>query len=372
MGTGVLTAYYWEDEDPDLRLNPGVAHPGAGLEAMVAAEPRLRGHVLFATSGSRGCPKIVCLAKSGVRTAAQWVNRHLGCGVEDCWLLTLPVFHVGGFGLLARVAVAGGRLEVVPGRWEAARFVAHAKQSRATVVSLVPTQVHDLVTEGFRSPESIRIAVIGGGRLQPVLRARAEELGWPVRESYGMTETAAQVATQRSSGDAEGWLPVIPDWEVRSHAGQIWLRGEPLLTAYLECQADGSWQIRDPRDEAGWFGTGDLGELDSEGRLRVQGRAGRVVKILGELVDLERLDLILAELSPDGGTVLEAVEDARAGWRVILVSEREKAEAQKLADQMNERIAPFERITEVRTVARLRRSPLGKRLPQAETPDSNS
>jgi len=281
MGADLLTEDYWEDDTPDLRLNPGVSHPGAGLEGAVAAEPRLRGHVLFATSGSSGRPKIVCLAKSGVCTAARWVNRHLGCGPDDCWLLTLPVFHVGGFGLLARVKVAGGRLEVVPGRWEAARFVFHAKQSRATVVSLVPTQVHDLVSEGHRSPEALRIAVIGGGRLQPGLRARAVELGWPVRESYGMTETAAQVATQLSSGEPDGWMPVIPDWQVRIEEGQIQLRGEPLLTSYLERQEGGSWQWREARDEAGWFSTGDLGELDQGGRLRVEGRAGRVGKDSG-------------------------------------------------------------------------------------------
>jgi len=96
------------------------------------------------------------------------------------------------------------------------------------------------------------------------------------------------------------------------------------------------------------------------------------VKILGELVDLERLEVTLAEVCPERDAVLEAVEDARAGWRLILVSEKKKAEAQRIADQVNERLAPFERISEVRTVVRLRRSELGKRLPQAETPDSNS
>jgi acyl-CoA synthetase (AMP-forming)/AMP-acid ligase II len=187
-----------------------------------------------------------------------------------------------------------------------------------------------------------------------------------------MTETAAQVATQTSTGDPDGWLLMIPDWQVRVDDGSIRVRGGPLLTAYLEfCPEAGGWTWRDPRDEEGWFTTGDLGELDAQGRIRVRGRAGRVVKILGELVYLERLDLLLGGICPEGESVIEPVEDSRAGWRLVLVTERSHTDGEALAAKFNERVAGFEQIREVRTVERLRRSPLGKRLPQFP-PDSNA
>jgi O-succinylbenzoic acid--CoA ligase len=371
VGTIELTEEYWACPLPDLRLNPGVAHPGEGLEEAIDREPRLRGHILFATSGSSGRSKVVCLEKSGFLTAARWVNQHLKCDSRDCWLLALPQFHVGGFGLTVRAWAAGGRLHVLPGRWNARRFQEEARDYEATVTSLVPAQLHDLVRAGLRSPRSLRHAVIGGGRLEPGLRERGVELGWPIVESYGMTETCAQLATQRSSAEPAGWLKVISGWEVRVNAGTIWVRGEPLLSGYLERAADGRWNLRAACDEAGWFETGDLGEIDPIGRLRVQGRAGRVVKVLGELVDLDRLDLLLSENCPERDSVIEPVEDPRAGWRLILVSERPEHEAWRLAEVFNARVAPFEQIGEVRTVSKLRRSELGKRLPQTE-PDSTA
>ena len=360
---------YWKDDRPDLRLNPGVAHPGLGLEEAVAGNPRLRGHVLFATSGSTGRSKMVCLAKSGILLAAQWVNRHLHCDQDDRWLLALPQFHVGGYGMVVRAWVAGGSLKIYRGRWEAMRFWEEAHESASTVTSLVPAQLHDLVLTGRRAPESLRIMVIGGGRLLPDLRERAVDLGWPVRESYGMTETCAQIATQQATGDDPGWLSVIPDWRVAIGSGRIRVQGAPLLSGYLEPGDEGRWIFRDARDPEGWFDTGDLGELDAQGRLRVSGRAGRIVKILGELVDLDRLDLLLAELCPERDSVLEPVEDPRAGWKLILISEGDPSRIGRLEADFNARVAPFEQIAEVRRVVQLRRSALGKRLPQIE-PDS--
>lgn len=372
MEEATLSPGYWEDETPDLRLNPAVPSPPPGLEEVMTYEPRLKGHLLFATSGSSGLPKIVCLSKAAFLTAARWTNLHLGCDANDCWLVALPLFHVGGLGVVARAEVAKGRLEKFSGRWDGENFVSQAASLAVTVTSLVPTQLHDLVTRDLRPPKSLRMVVIGGGRLDPGLRERALALGWPVRESYGMTETCAQVATQLSSRDPAGWLPVIPEWRVRVDDGQLWLRGAPLLTAYLEyCEKGRAWRWHAPCNAEGWFATGDVGEVDGEGRIRVQGRARRMVKILGELVDLDRLDLVLAGFCPEGDAVLEPVEDARAGWKLLLISEREQGEAEALAERFNASVAPFEHVTEVRVVARLRRSPLGKRLSQL-VPDSSA
>jgi O-succinylbenzoic acid--CoA ligase len=364
-----LTDRYWDDPEPDVRLNPALADGFGDLREALRRDGSWEGHVFFATSGSSGGPgKVVALRKQALATAAAWANRHLGCGSDDRWLLALPTFHVGGFGVLARAWAAGGNVAALPGKWDAEAFIRLAETAGATVTSLVPAQLHDLLRTGRAAPSSLRMAVLGGGPLDPGLRATAGALGWEIRESYGMTETAAMVATQRSGADPAGWIPLIPDWEANCRGGLIHVRGAPLLTAYLERSGDGTWRRRDPRDADGWFDTGDLGEMDDAGRLRVRGRAGRVVKILGELVDLDRLDLVLAALRPEGDMVLEATPDDRAGWRLGLVTESDEVTAQRVREAFDRRVAPFERISGVRAVKRLARSALGKRLPQPATP----
>ncbi len=75
------------------------------------------------------------------------------------------------------------------------RFAEEMNEGAVTLTSLVPTQVHDLVQCALACPPSLRAVVVGGAELDPVLGERARELGWPVLQSYGMTEAASQVAT---------------------------------------------------------------------------------------------------------------------------------------------------------------------------------
>ncbi len=139
MDDTLLTDAYWEDRVPDLRLNPVRSWDSSGLESFVRAEERLAGHVLFATSGSGGEPKLVALSKEALMASARMVNAAIG---EGEWFVALPTFHVGGYGMYARAFVAGGRVTRFEGEWDPKRFGREVEG----IVSLVPTQVYDLVS----------------------------------------------------------------------------------------------------------------------------------------------------------------------------------------------------------------------------------
>ena len=137
MDASLLTsAPFWEDSVP---LAAG-GFPGA-----LPALPELRGHVLFATSGSSGTPKWIALSKPALRASAAAVNRHLDVTRSCCWGLALPLHHVGGFGVAARAFEAGCALREFAGRWDAAAFARWLAATQVTHTTLVPTQVHDLV-----------------------------------------------------------------------------------------------------------------------------------------------------------------------------------------------------------------------------------
>ena len=103
--------------------------------------------------------------------------------------MALPDFHVGGMGILARCHEAflqGG--SGWRGKWDPVRYHELALAEGSTLSSLVPTQLFDLVEHGLRAPEPLRAVIIGGGRLDDQLYEQALQLGWPLMESYGMTE----------------------------------------------------------------------------------------------------------------------------------------------------------------------------------------
>lgn len=322
------------------------------------------GLVFFRTSGSSGEPKWIGLSRRALLASAAAVNRHLGVGSSDVWALALPLEHVGGFGVAARAWQAGCRLELFGRKWRAPDFARWLGGVGATHLSLVPTQVHDLVAAGLRAPASLRAVVVGGGALAVATGRAARDLGWPVLASYGMTEAASQIATQglevlEAPYVAEP-LDLLPCWDARvEDDGRIAIRGEALFAGRLLRDGD-RWKYEERRGE--WFATSDLGVADGRS-LRLRGRADTRVKILGELVDPLAVEAGLAARIAGGIAVL-AVADERAGHRLVLVREAatDPAEVAAAVAAYHAECPGFRRIGGVVEVAAIPRGPLGKPL----------
>ncbi|HEX2747251.1 MAG TPA: hypothetical protein VHM91_04560, partial [Verrucomicrobiales bacterium] len=115
-------------------------------------------------------------------------------------------------------------------------------------------------------------------------------------------------------------------------------------------------------DCAGWFTTADRARLD--GRfLTITGRSDRVVKVLGELVDLDALEAALATAGlPPGRGIVVALPDARAGMRPWLVTDLPETLTSPLLSKANAALPPFATVAGCRHLSALPRSPLGKVL----------
>lgn len=328
----------FESAESHLLLNPRMPEEErTRLEALAAAVD-LPAHVFVATSGSTGAIKLVALSKEAILASAAAVNERLSITKDDVWCAVLPPFHVGGLGIWARAHLSGARVVSMP--WDPRAFAA----SEATVASLVPAQVHDLLGAGVGPPARLRAILVGGGAFDPELDTAAAAAGWPVLASYGMSECASTVAVRDV---------LLSHLEARTlKDGRLAFRGASLLTGYIH--EDG---LVDPKVD-GWFLTEDLGEVDGR-RLRVRGRAGEFIKIGGESVDLKRLDRIADEAARQfgGDAGVLAVADARLGHVIHLA-----VTAEGIAEAFDERVLPFERARRVYRVGAVPRSPLGKIL----------
>jgi len=274
--------------------------------------------VFFETSGSSGIPKQVAISKQALLVSAAAVNAHLGVTADSCWGLALPLHHVGGFGVAARAYAAGCRFAQFEKRWDARDFQEWLERNRVSHTSLVPTQVHDLVGAHLACPASLVAIVVGGGQLDAATGQAARALGWPVLASYGMTEAASQIATQGPAALEALYqpapIPLLPIWEARTDAnGLLEITGPALFSGYL-----GSGKFT-PR-EGGWHLTSDRVLLDGRD-LTPLGRADRLVKILGELVDPEAIERELVALSEGGlapgSFAVVPIPDPRAGFILI-------------------------------------------------------
>ncbi|MCP3868580.1 MAG: acyl--CoA ligase [Gammaproteobacteria bacterium] len=248
---------------------------GPGREAMASSGPDGSGlQLIIATSGTQGDPKGVMLTAGNLVTSAESSRRRLDLKPGDRWLNCLPLHHIGGLSIIYRCLGARATLNLHRG-FDAREVWQEIKQHRATHLSLVPAMLSLLLAEskGGAPPDTLRVVLVGGGPLSGELAARAHEARWPLCITYGLSEAASQVATDcgeragLSAGLVGRPMEGIELGMTQGEEGLIRIRGKAVMAGYANPE-------RLPGDglTAGWFKTGDLGQITEEGCLRVLGR----------------------------------------------------------------------------------------------------
>ncbi|HST55358.1 MAG TPA: AMP-binding protein [Solirubrobacteraceae bacterium] len=249
--------------------------------------------VIVHTSGTTSVPKPVELTYGNFLWSALGSAVALGLDPRERWLCTLPLAHVGGLSILLRSAIYA-TTAVVHERFETDLALHALRNQQITLVSVVATTLARLLDAGLDQPASLRCALAGGGPVPTALLERAARAGVPVSQTYGLTETCSQVTATPVASLGVG--------ELSSDAGP------PLFCTRVELAADGEIMVASPTvaaatcDNDGWLRTGDLGELDERGRLRVTGRKADTIVSGGENVAPTEVEAVL-ESHPD---VLEA------------------------------------------------------------------
>ena len=262
------------------------------------------------TSGSSASPKAVLLSYGNHYYNALGSSVNLPVLPGDRWLLSLPLWHVGGLGILFRCLLGGGAVVVSD---SSASLTNQVVNDRITHLSLVPTQLRRLLDDPHRSAASstLKAILLGGSPIPAALLSDAVNNQLPIYLTYGLTEMASQVATGCS--DHPRSPRVLPHRELQIAAdGEIVVRGETLFKGYIE---DGS--IVRPLDPDGWFRTGDLGSLDSDGGLTVLGRKDNMFVSGGENVQPEQIEHALMAIDGIFDALVVPVEDREYGHRPV-------------------------------------------------------
>jgi O-succinylbenzoic acid--CoA ligase len=233
-------------------------------------------HSIIYTSGTTGRPKGAILTYANHWWSAVASALNLGLLPDDRWLACLPMFHVGGLSILLRSVVCGMAV-VVHERFEPELVNGAIDEQGVTIVSVVSAMLDRMLRErGERPyPPTLRCVLLGGGPAPQPLLERAIRARAPVVQTYGLTETASQVAT----------LP--PEDAVR----KLGSAGKPLMGSQIHIAADGEICVHGPTvspgylhqpPRQGWLHTGDLGYLDDEGYLYVLDRRDDLIVSGGE------------------------------------------------------------------------------------------
>lgn len=244
---------------------------------------------LVATSGTTGQPKLAMLGHPALQAAAFAHWHAMPPQPQERWLACLTLGHVSGMMVLLR-CVAARACVVLTADARLPELTAALRRWRPTTLSVVPTLLARLL-EGQAASGDLRVVLVGGASCDPGLLAQARRAGWPVRATYGMTETCAQLATAREDEpleEQEGLRrigPAVPGMQARvaggTAQGEIEVAGCQLFMGY--------WGQAERRTAAGheplWWLTGDHGRVDSDGVLWVASRRADRIQRGGENID---------------------------------------------------------------------------------------
>ncbi len=296
------------------------------------------------TSGTTGSPKLIELTHANFEANARATILSLATTSDDSWLGTLPLFHIGGLAMAFRWAAQRARLVLEP-TFDAERASAWLESGEVTQASLVPVTLERVLDANAQRGFSthVRAVLIGGGPMTAALLERARSAGLPVLQTYGLTEACSQVTTERLD-DADGTTAgvAIPGVDVRILDGEIQVCG-PTVAG----------------EPGRWLATGDLGSLDSKGRLTVLSRRVDLIITGGENVYPAEIEHVLSAHPAVREVVVVPRDDAKWGQAAVALVVWKRAPV-PLLEWARARLASFKVPREVRTLESVPRTATGK------------
>lgn len=284
------------------------------------------------TSGTTSRPKGVPLSQLNLAASATNIKSVYKITETDSTVIVLPLFHVHGLlaGLLSSLSAGAAVTLPAGGRFSATTFWSDMIKYKATWYTAVPT-IHQIILEHHLSkPEAthpkLRFIRSCSASLAPTIMSKLEEsFGAPVLEAYAMTEASHLMTTNplpengvhkpssvgKPVGQELGILDESGVIQAENSHGEVCIRGPNVTKGYKN-----NPEANKTAFTFGWFHTGDLGYLDSDGYLHLVGRIKELVNRGGEKISPIEVDAVLLSHPDVAQAVSFGVPDDKYGEEI--------------------------------------------------------
>jgi acyl-CoA synthetase (AMP-forming)/AMP-acid ligase II len=329
------------------------------------------GATLLYTSGTTGRPKGCWRTAAQERARTDELRTSYALSAADTHLIVCPLGHSAP-GIFLRAARAAGARTVIAPRFTPESFVDDVRRNRATVVFLVPTQVHRLLAlEPPPRLDSLRAVIVAGAPFSPAHKAAFAAWLGPGRlhEFYGSSETGtvSVIGPDEHAAHPGSVGRPPPGVSVRVHEGEIFVRSPALMSGYLDDTGDAlaPMELRE-----GHFSVGDLGTIDERGWITLVDRKHDTIITGGLNVYPAEVERALSALPEIAGAVVFGVRDEDWGQvvaAVVALREGARLDGTALRQALRDQLAGYKlpRAIALCTLAELPIGSSGKALRRA-------
>ena len=332
--------------------------------------------VIIYTSGTTGRPKGAEITHGNLISNLHALHEAWGWRSDDILLHVLPIFHVHGLFVALHGALYAGATTLLMREFDAKRVLQMLADGHCSVFMAVPTihqRLLDVPDANQFDLSQVRLITSGSDRLpDEVFTGFQQTFGYTLLERYGMTETGMNCSNplrgERRLGSVG--LPLagvevrivnqendqrLPDGEI----GEVQLRGPNIFKGY--------WKQPEKTAESftadGWFRTGDLGFLETDGYITLCGRSKDLIISGGLNIYPPEVERVLAEHPAVAACAVIGCPDREWGERVtavIVLNRGESVSGQDLIAFCRERLAPYKSPKSVVFREDLPRNAMGK------------
>lgn len=299
------------------------------LEAQVPfGEECPEGNLVFFSSGSQGTPKGIVHSLDTLMNSAIATNQYYELEAGEKWGLTLPPHHTGGFMIVLRCLIAGATIYHAD-KWR--DVVKHPCQ----FYSLVPTQLQDSLTN--ENLQKARVVLIGGSAMAQDLLDQANKKHIPLYLSYGMTETAAQIASTKMNPPLStmAGFPLPGSEILLNKDSKIAIKSNALMVGQYTHGI-----FHEPDLDEGWFIQKDIGEMNEAG-LMIIGRSDRIFISGGENINPMSIESALIELPQVQAAFVEPMDDLKFGKIPVALIEAEEKDLNLIKEELQFKLPKF-------------------------------
>lgn len=346
----------------------------------VGADPEQSLAALPYSSGTTGMPKGVMLSHSNLVTNVFQVlapGEDATYTKDDIALNCLPLYHIYGLNVVLNPILAVGATLVLMPRFDEAKYLRLIRDEQATFLPLVPPLVNCLCQAAengtFPKDHRVRYAKSGAAPLAPDLAWRFTSVtGIRIRQGYGMTEASpvthiGYLEADKYRPDSIGQAVAHTDCRLLmghdSCYGELVMRGPQFMLAYWNEPEATAAVLRD-----GWYWSGDMATVDSDGFYRIVDRVKEMIKYNGFPIAPAEVEAVMLEHPMVSDCGIVGRKDKIAGeipcaFVVLRNGSQGNAKiAEDLCGFVGDRLTGYKQPREVRFVESIPRNPSGKIL----------